>query len=114
MQNTDATLNSKAKTQRFKRRQKVDQLSDVHYVATNTHSFHNEPQLHIAEDNEAVIRMIIKGRSPTMRDVSKNHRVIWMPMKEKKSQDQPSNWCSSTQMQKSDIFKRVDKRVLLK
>ena len=27
------------------------------------------------EDNEAVIKMIIKGRSPTMRHVSKTHRV---------------------------------------
>ena len=27
------------------------------------------------EDNEAVIKMIIKGRSPTMRHVSRTHRV---------------------------------------
>ena len=26
-------------------------------------------------DNEAVIKMIIKGRSPTMRHVSRSHRV---------------------------------------
>ena len=31
--------------------------------------------LHILEDNEPVIKMIIKGRSPTMRDVSRTHRV---------------------------------------
>ena len=31
--------------------------------------------LYIVEDNEAVIKMIIKGRSPTMRDVSRTHRV---------------------------------------
>ena len=31
--------------------------------------------LHIFEENEAVIKMIIKGRSPTMRHVSRNHRV---------------------------------------
>ena len=29
----------------------------------------------MCEDNEAVIRMIIKGRSPTMRHVSRAHRV---------------------------------------
>ena len=29
----------------------------------------------IFEDNEAVIKMIIKGRSPTMRNVSRTHRV---------------------------------------
>ena len=31
--------------------------------------------LYIFEDNEAVIKMIIKGRSPKMRDVSRTHRV---------------------------------------
>ena len=75
MQETDATLHSKAKTQKVKRRQKVDQLSDVDYLPTNTHSSHNESQLYILEDNEAVIKMIIKGRSPTMRLVSRTHRV---------------------------------------
>ena len=31
--------------------------------------------LEVFEDNEAVIKMIIKGRSPTMRHVSRTHRV---------------------------------------
>ena len=31
--------------------------------------------LYIFEDNEAVIKMIVKGRSPTMRHVSRTHRV---------------------------------------
>ena len=53
----------------------VDQLSHVDYVTTNTHSFQGESQLYIFEDNEAVIKMIIKGRSPTMRHVSRTHRV---------------------------------------
>ena len=34
-----------------------------------------EAFLYIAEDNEAVIKMFIKGRSPTMRHVSRTHRV---------------------------------------
>ena len=34
-----------------------------------------EALLKIFEDNEAVIKMIIKGRSPTMRHVSRTHRV---------------------------------------
>ena len=75
IQETGATLHSKTKAQKVKRTQKVDQLSDVDYVPTNTHSSHNESQLYIFEDNEAVIRMLIKGRSPTMRHVSKTHRV---------------------------------------
>ena len=33
------------------------------------------PMLYILEDNEAVIKMIIKGWSPTMRHVSRTHRV---------------------------------------
>ena len=31
--------------------------------------------MYIFEDNEAVIKMIIKGRSPTMRHFSRTHRV---------------------------------------
>ena len=34
-----------------------------------------ESQLYIFEHNEPVIKMIIKGRSPTMRHVSRTHRV---------------------------------------
>ena len=34
-----------------------------------------EASLYVFEDNEAVIKMIIKGRSPTMRHVSRTHRV---------------------------------------
>ena len=34
-----------------------------------------EAQLYIFEDNETVNKMIIKGRSPTMRHVSRTHRV---------------------------------------
>ena len=32
--------------------------------------------LYVFEDNEAVIKMIFKGRSPTMRHVSRTHRVV--------------------------------------
>ena len=46
-------------------------------VPTNTNSSQGESQLHIFEDNEAVIKMIIKGRSPTMRHVSRTHRVAF-------------------------------------
>ena len=31
--------------------------------------------LYISDENEAVIKMILKGRSPTMRHVSRTHRV---------------------------------------
>ena len=41
---------------------------------TQKHS-HMEAMLYIFEDTEAVIKMIIEGRSPTMRHVSRTHRV---------------------------------------
>ena len=55
--------------------QDVDQLSHVDYIATNSHPSQGESQLYIFEDNEAVIKMIMKGRIPTMRHVSGTHRV---------------------------------------
>ena len=67
--------NPKTKTPTDVRKQKVDQWSDVDFVPTNTHSSQGESQLYIFEDNEAVIKMIIKRRSPTMRLVSRAHRV---------------------------------------
>ena len=41
----------------------------------NVHSSRKEALLYIFEDNQTVIKMIIKGRSPTMRHVSRTHRV---------------------------------------
>ena len=75
IQETGATDHSKTKAQNIKRRQKVEQLNDVDYVHQTRHSYQGESQLYIFEDNEAVIKMIIKGRSPTMRHVSRTHRV---------------------------------------
>ena len=68
-----------SRTHKSKPRQKgnrdVDQLSHVDHVTTNSHSSQGESQLYISEDNEVVIKMIIKGRSPTMRHISRTHRV---------------------------------------
>ena len=61
-QETRTVLDSKTKTRRVTRRQMVDQLSEVDYVPTNTHASQGASQLYITEDNEAVIKMIIKGR----------------------------------------------------
>ena len=52
------------------------------YVPTNTHSSQGESQLYIFEDNEAVIKMIIKGQSSTMRHVSTFVPVSWMCKKQ--------------------------------
>ena len=60
---------SKTKTPNVTIKQGVDQLSEVEYVPTNTHSSEGESQLYIFGDKEAAIKMIIKGRSLTMRHV---------------------------------------------
>ena len=54
---------------------KIDDLDDVDFVSSNVNSSREEASLYIFEDNEAVIKMIIKGRSPTMRHFSRTHRV---------------------------------------
>ena len=53
----------------------IDDLDSVNFISSNVNSSRKEAQLYIFEDNEAVIKMIIKGRSPTMRHVSRTHRV---------------------------------------
>ena len=50
-------------------------LNSIDCVPSNVQFSHQEALLYVIEDNEAVIKMIIKGRSPTMRHVSRTHRV---------------------------------------
>ena len=50
-------------------------LNHIDCVPSNVQSSHQEALLCLFEDNEAVIKMIIKGRSPTLRHVSWTHRV---------------------------------------
>ena len=45
------------------------------YVTTDANSSQGESQLYIFGDNKSVIKMIIKGKRPTMRHVSRTHRV---------------------------------------
>ena len=54
---------------------KIDVVHDIDLVPSNVQSAHHEALLYVLEDNEAVIQMIMKGRSPTMRHVSRTHRV---------------------------------------
>ena len=53
----------------------INDLDNVDFIPSNVNSSHQEALLYVFEDNEAVIKMIIKGRSPTMRHVSRTHRV---------------------------------------
>ena len=54
---------------------KIDVIQDIDSVPSNVQSASREALLYVFEDNEAVITMIMKGRSPTMRHVSRTHRV---------------------------------------
>ena len=63
-------------TDRSQRSQgKINALNNIDCVPSNVQSSHQEALLDVFEDNEAVIKMIIKGRSPTMRHVPRTHRV---------------------------------------
>ena len=68
------STNPNTKSKRHGNRE-VDELSNVEHVVTSEKPSQFESQLYILEDNEAVIKMINKGRSPTVRHVSRTHGV---------------------------------------
>ena len=55
----------------------INDLDNVDFVPSNVNSSHQEALLYVFEDDEAVIKMIFKGRSPTLRHVSRTHRVAF-------------------------------------
>ena len=67
---TEKPVNGKNKSHN-----KFDVMQDIDSVPSNVQSASQEALLYVFEDNEAVIKMIMKGRSPTMRHVSRTHRV---------------------------------------
>ena len=50
----------------------IDVVQNIESVPSNVQSASREALLYVFEDNEAVIKMIMKGRSSTMRHVSQN------------------------------------------
>ena len=60
---------------RHKSHNKIDVMKDIDSGPSNVQSARQEALLYVFEDNEAVIKMIMKGRSPTLRHVSRTHRV---------------------------------------
>ena len=58
-----------------KSQRRINVMENIDSVPSNVQSSRQEALLYVFEDNEAVIKMIIKGRSPTMRHVSRTHRV---------------------------------------
>ena len=53
--------------------------TSVDYVTSNAKPSRFDALLYLFDDKEAVIKMIIKGRSPTMRHASRTHRVALDP-----------------------------------
>ena len=47
----------------------INDLDNVDFVPTNVKSSHQEALLYVFEDNEAVIKMIIKGKKPDNEDM---------------------------------------------
>ena len=58
-----------------KSRKKINEMENIDSVPSNVQSARQEALKYVFEDNEAVIKMIIRGRSPTVRHVSRTHRV---------------------------------------
>ena len=53
----------------------INVLNNIDCVPSNVQFSHQEALLYVFEDNEGVIKIIIKGRSPAMRHVSRTQRV---------------------------------------
>ena len=51
------------------------ELFHIDNVPSNVRFSRSIAVMYVFEDNEAVVKMITKGRSPTMRHVSRTHRV---------------------------------------
>ena len=60
---------------RMKSHGMINDLDNVDFIPLNANSSRQEALLYVFAYNEAVMKMIIKGRSPTMRRVSRTHRV---------------------------------------
>ena len=60
---------------RHKPHKKINVMKDIDSVHSNVQSARQEALLIVFDDNDAVIKMIMKGRNPTMRHVSRTHRV---------------------------------------
>ena len=56
---------------------KINVIENIDSVPSNVQSSRQEALLYVFEDNETVIKTIVKGRSPTMRHVSRTHRVAF-------------------------------------
>ena len=66
------TLQERKKSHRM-----INDWDNVDFTPSNVNSSHQEALLYVFENNEAMIKMITKGRSLTMTHVSRSHRVAF-------------------------------------
>ena len=69
----DAPLSLKDQTTMYK--QRFDMFGTVDYFPQSLPITHGRARLYLLEDNDAVIKMVIKERSPALRHVARTHRV---------------------------------------
>ena len=88
---------------RHKSQKKINAMENID--PPNVQSARQETLLCVFEDNEAVIKMIIKGRSPTMRHVSRTHRVALDRLFDRKNLDSKiQSKYIDTKNQRADIL----------
>ena len=75
IQTSDRTVRPADIERNQKSHGKINVLKNIDCVHSNVQSSRQEALLYVFEDNEAVIKMIIEVRSPTMRHVFRTHRV---------------------------------------
>ena len=51
----------------------INDVDNIDFISSNVNSSRKEALLYIFEDNEAVIKMIVRGRCHTMRHASRTH-----------------------------------------
>ena len=54
---------------------RMDGIAEVDHVSLNTKQFRHIALMYIFEDNKAVIKMLLTGRSPATRPIARTHRV---------------------------------------
>ena len=81
-------------------------MSNVDYVHTNTHSSQGDSPLYKFEYSEAVIKMIIKGRSATVRHVSRTYRVAlaWLVVRQNQLGTEDPNQICGHQKKLADLL----------
>ena len=82
-----------------------DYLERVDYVPPTMPELDNIGELIIFEDNEACIRIVVKGRSPSLRHINRTHRVDldWVFERVKNDPGVSIKFCT-TKEQMGDIF----------